>query len=108
MDNSLLYKAVAEHKRLRRVLLAQRDILEANPQKPGNFRSNYTLSELDAVYDAAAGKCQICGVGGKLHLDHCHNTGRIRGLLCMRCNTAIGRMNDDPDLLKKAIAYLER
>ena len=108
MDNSLLYKKVAEHKRLRKVLLSQRDILAASPEPKGNFRENYTLAELDAVYDRAKGQCEICGEGGKLHLDHCHNTGRIRGLLCMRCNTAIGRMYDDPDLLKKAIAYLER
>ena len=104
----MLHKEVAEHKRLRKVLLAQRDILASVPQKRGDFRSSYTLAELEAVYDASDGKCQICGTVEKLHLDHCHNTGKIRGLLCMRCNTAIGRMHDDPELLRKAIAYLER
>lgn len=42
-----------------------------------------------------------------LAIDHNHETGKIRGLLCMKCNTAIGRMNDDPELLKKAANYLE-
>lgn len=39
-------------------------------------------------------------------VDHCHKTGKIRGLLCMRCNTDIGKFRDDVNLLQKAIDYL--
>ena len=56
------------------------------------------------------GVCALCGgtPGARaLGVDHDHATGRIRGLLCSPCNTGIGNLRDDPDLLRKAIAYLE-
>lgn len=77
------------------------------------YRSQYGLS-LDDVERMRAGGCAICGatgsVGrhGQLHVDHCHTTGRVRGILCHSCNLGIGNFKDDPDLLRKAIAYLER
>lgn len=43
-----------------------------------------------------------------LAVDHCHKTGQVRGLLCNRCNVAIGLMYDDIKLLEKAIAYLKK
>lgn len=42
------------------------------------------------------------------HIDHDHETGQVRGLLCPRCNTTIGRANDDPALLRAMAAYIER
>ncbi len=55
------------------------------------------------------GKCAICGVAPnhRLVIDHCHATGRARGLLCFLCNSALGKFKDDPAMLRKAIAYLE-
>ena len=56
------------------------------------------------------GKCAICGneptTQRGLHLDHCHDTGQVRGLLCHGCNTGLGAFSDDPELLAKAITYL--
>lgn len=61
-------------------------------------------------------KCQICGAGegaskrnGKwthLSIDHIHETGEIRGILCDSCNPGLGMFKDDPELLEKAAAYL--
>lgn len=57
--------------------------------------------------------CALCGLTGKgygrfyLVIDHCHASGRVRGLLCPDCNTAIGRFQDDPGKLRRAAAYLE-
>lgn len=42
------------------------------------------------------------------HIDHCHETGRIRGLLCMLCNTGVGKFRDNPDALENAAKYLRR
>lgn len=44
----------------------------------------------------------------RLSIDHCHKTGVVRGLLCNACNIALGRFNDDVDLLKKAINYIKK
>jgi hypothetical protein len=57
--------------------------------------------------------CALCGGGpacrGKgFAVDHCHVTGKIRGLLCRGCNVGIGNLNDDPELLEKAAAYIRR
>ena len=59
------------------------------------------------------GCCKICGISekdnkSKLHVDHSHKTGKVRGLLCSRCNTAIGKFKEDPEIIKRAIAYIER
>jgi hypothetical protein len=43
-----------------------------------------------------------------LHIDHCHDTNKVRGLLCMNCNTMLGQAKDSIDLLKSAINYLEK
>ena len=61
--------------------------------------------------DHFTGKCDICtkGITGKdMHLDHDHKTGVLRGWLCMHCNTGLGKFQDNPDLLRKALSYLER
>jgi recombination endonuclease VII len=59
----------------------------------------------------ATNSCGICGRPGdgrwkQLTIDHCHKTGRFRGMLCSRCNRGLGFFQDDPALLKKAMAYL--
>lgn len=69
-------------------------------------------AEYAAMLEAQSGVCAICGTSesdarkGVLDVDHDHQTGRIRGLLCSACNTAIGLLRDDPVLLASAIRYL--
>lgn len=73
-----------------------------------------TQEQYDAMVAEQDGKCAICGrePSGKgksavLHIDHCHETGRIRKLLCTNCNCGIGFFRDDPVLVRKALKYLE-
>ena len=57
------------------------------------------------------GGCGICGdPPGKtaLHVDHDHETGVVRGLLCFRCNSALGNLRDDPDIITLALVYVTR
>lgn len=58
------------------------------------------------------GKCAICGTTftdkpRHIHIDHCHSTGKVRGLLCKPCNQGLGMFKDDPALLKAAAYYVE-
>lgn len=70
-----------------------------------------TLEDYEEMLEAQGGGCLICGSkGGErgLAVDHSHETGKVRGLLCLNCNAGIGNLRDDVELLKKAIKYLER
>lgn len=60
--------------------------------------------------DEHAGRCGICGKEPRsgFVIDHDHKTGRVRGLLCQRCNSGLGSLGDSIEGLKAAIAYLER
>jgi len=75
-----------------------------------------TLDWYNEQYAKQNGCCAICGkpektiIHGKpisLAVDHCHDTGKVRALLCTVCNRGIGLFQHDRDLLQKAIAYLD-
>src|ERR1041384_916466 len=69
------------------------------------------LEEFNAMVKAQNGRCAICNeipTGRGFHVDHCHLTGVIRGLLCRGCNLALGNMKDDPARLMRAANYLMR
>jgi hypothetical protein len=71
-----------------------------------------TEAQYDAFLTKQGGLCAICPrplvrMGPHTCIDHCHKTGRVRGLLCRPCNVGIGNLQDDPVLLRKAIEYLE-
>jgi DNA-directed RNA polymerase subunit RPC12/RpoP len=59
-------------------------------------------------------RCAICGAEGtsekwgRLHVDHDHDTGKVRALLCVNCNHGLGKLKDDPKLLDMAAAYLRK
>jgi len=76
-----------------------------------NLKWNYNISPEDyqKMYKSQEGKCAICKKPFELlHIDHCHNSNRIRGLLCTNCNLGIGNMQDDIQILQNAIDYLKR
>jgi len=70
-------------------------------------RYGMDLDAYDALCQAQDHKCKICGVQKALHVDHCHETGVVRGLLCMDCNTGLGKLGDNLEGLRKALHYLE-
>lgn len=64
-----------------------------------------TVAEYESRLNEQGGGCAVCGRRHpKLRVDHCHKTGRVRGLLCARCNA----LAQDPDVLRDIIAYMER
>ncbi len=79
-------------------------------------RFGITPEEYEKRFQSQSGTCAICkqpetatrlGKVKALSVDHCHKTGAIRGLLCSDCNTGIGKLKDDPKVLRSAIQYLE-
>jgi Recombination endonuclease VII len=75
-------------------------------------RHDLTLDQHQALLEQQDHRCAICGVHEdstlkRLAIDHDHKTGRVRGLLCSPCNTALGQFKDDPSILKNAIRYLD-
>lgn len=81
-------------------------------QKPPPFRGTLLTEEQYAeLFERQGGACAICGEkpkGGRLAIDHIHGTTTVRGLLCSKCNTALGLFKDDPHRLASAIEYLRR
>lgn len=69
----------------------------------GHYRNSISDCELKDML--ALGVCFICGEPGN-QVDHCHETGNVRGLLCINCNTGLGKFKDDPMLLEFARMYL--
>jgi len=72
-------------------------------------RLGVTREDYDRALAEQKGRCAICeSEPRRLHIDHDHATGKLRGLLCHHCNTALGNLRDDPERLRAAIRYLER
>lgn len=70
----------------------------------------YGLTEetYNIMFDQQSGQCKICKSDRFLVVDHCHDTGSIRGLLCHHCNSGLGQFRDSEDFLLAAIEYLQQ
>ena len=78
------------------------------------IRSNYgiTSDNYREIYEKQEGRCAICRNDIKFrtkytHIDHNHHTGKVRGLLCNKCNTGLGKFNDDLKILQSALDYIK-
>lgn len=72
-------------------------------QREYNLKIKYGLKP-EEVPD----RCQVCTSDLRVCVDHDHNTGMVRGFLCDRCNVVLGRVKDDPKLLRQLAEYLEK
>lgn len=79
-----------------------------------NARWKYGIEHgtYDQMFSSQNGVCAICGdaheTERRLHVDHCHTTNKVRGLLCNSCNNGLGRFKDDPVKLRAAADYVEK
>lgn len=94
---------------------ARNQLLEVKrQQRDGYYRRTYGLSAdaVDKMLMEQGGGCAICGDRperlASMHLDHDHERGQLRGLLCLSCNQGLGKFRDDPDVLARAIVYLRQ
>lgn len=79
--------------------------------RAGALRRQYglTVGEYDALLAGQDGRCAICRKPPgrhRLSVDHCHETGRVRGLLCKKCNTGIGMLGDTEERIRAVLKYL--
>lgn len=99
----------------------QRRYRRTHPDKPRAdhlARYGLTVEQYEAMVESQGGACAACRkperevdprtqCPKRLAVDHCHETGAVRGLLCSRCNTTLGRCDEDPAVLRALAAYLE-
>jgi len=109
----LVYQKAYYNKNKERLLLKDRDRV---------LRRKYriTMADYHATYQQQKGRCAICGTPGEsctnpdaerlaiLHVDHCHATGKTRGLLCNRCNWALGIIRDNAEVADRMAAYIRQ
>lgn len=84
-------------------------------QRAWRFKKRYgiTLADYERLLQSQQGRCAICGGpprggdGHRFHVDHCHETGTVRGLLCNPCNRGVGLFADSLERISAAIAYME-
>ena len=72
-------------------------------------RYGISIDEFESLWNRQNGVCAICGISLKeikYRIDHDHNTGKVRGLLCISCNTGVGLLKDSPGILASAARYL--
>lgn len=74
------------------------------------WRYGITVKDYDSMLKSQGGVCAICKRESRkrLYVDHCHTTGKVRGILCVSCNFAIGLMDDDISIIEKSIQYLQK
>lgn len=89
--------------------MARRRTYNPEAKRRSNLRLRYgiTPEEFDALAARTRGKCPICLKKKRLAVDHCHKTGRVRGLICSECNRSIGMLGDQVEPLRRALKYLE-
>lgn len=85
-------------------------IKEKRRRRNYNLKKLYgiTLGEYEEKLLEQNYKCVICASKEHLHVDHCHSTGVVRGLLCNNCNRSIGMLKEDSLVLRKAADYLDK
>ena len=98
------------HRKYRSTSAFKRHIHNYNLKK----RYGITREEYDIILTDQGLGCAICGYKGlltakkNLSVDHNHETGTVRGLLCQKCNTGLGNFQDDPEIILKALTYLTK
>ena len=93
-----------------------RERYHANPNEINDRRAaktyGTTLEHIQQMRTNADGICQCCGLPGEGHykrlvIDHCHSTGKIRGLICAKCNTVLGLVKDRIEVLQNLQTFIE-
>ena len=100
-----------------RILSQKKEWRENNPDRVVVHKQNTRLKPYNLTEEEYKTKlieqnyqCSICStdITDKNHIDHCHKSGKVRGLLCRKCNIGLGMFNDNVECMEKAIEYVKR
>lgn len=110
-DNTLKYKTRKSskdyyNKRKARYILKKDKILLRGKITRLKRLYNLSFEDIENMKSDQDNKCAICNKEKPLVIDHCHKSGKVRKLLCNHCNTGIGSLMDDPEILRRAIQYI--
>lgn len=118
MQSKIYYKVYYEKNKsriLKRESLYRKTSEGKRVSKRANYRRKFGLEieDIELILSSQDYRCLICKIHQNdlpkaLAVDHCHNTGRIRGMLCSNCNTALGMVKDSIWILKELIEYLNK
>ncbi len=113
-DDVLTLDSFGTHRRGKHGVRGSCKSCEWEKERDRHFRRKFgiTAGDYDMMCEEQKGCCAICGkheseFTRRHAVDHCHTTGRVRGLLCTKCNNGLGCYDDDIARLKNAIKYLE-
>lgn len=90
-----------------------RDLVAYRRRKVTLAAYGLTVKQYELMLVGQGDCCALCGSAdpehwsGQFQVDHCHKTGRVRGLLCARCNGGLGLLGDSPEILRRAALYVE-
>jgi hypothetical protein len=84
-------------------------VCRAVQSRQDHLKRQYGITEAERheLVASQGGVCCICLAALPVHVDHCHETGRVRGVLCFSCNAALGQFKDRPDVIRRAATYVE-
>jgi hypothetical protein len=93
-------------------LTTNQPVSEVRPMADTHFKPCINHPDRPAKGQAQGGRCAIClqepAEGKSLHVDHCHVSGVVRGLLCHQCNWYLGKVDSVPGLLTRLVAYAQK
>ena len=107
---------VKKEARCRECILAKKaERYDPLKKRAADLKSGFGISieDYDKLLQEQDGVCAICrgphrGRGKHFHVDHCHDTGKVRGLLCSPCNVGMGMLNHDISRIQQVINYLQK
>jgi len=95
------------------LIMKKHTALDPSKQRNREYKHRYgiTLTDYNTMFQEQGGCCAVCKrhqteVTRRLSVDHCHNTGEVRALLCGRCNIGLGQFKDNTEILAVAIEYI--
>lgn len=102
----VVYNSANDKNHSERIVLSRRKIKLKS-------RYNITPEDYKSQLSLQLGQCSLCSIDlsklnrKNIHLDHNHTTGKLRGILCSTCNSGLGMFKDKPDILRRALDYIE-